>query len=120
MINRARATVIACILASTPVLPAVAHAQEKHKRTDDALFGPDKLKHFFIAGFVESMTFAGSQAIGANRGAARGAAIGVTAAVSVGREIHDRKTKGLFSIRDLAWDALGATAALIVLNKTQK
>ncbi len=111
---------MACSLASLSMLPASAHSQEKHKRTDDALIGADKLKHFFIAGFVESMAFAGSQAIGANRGTARGAAIGLTVAVSIGREIHDRKTKGLFSIRDLAWDAIGATAALIVLNKTQK
>jgi len=116
----ARATIVASILAVVLVAPASAQSKEKHKRTDDALIGADKLKHFFIAGFVESMTFAGTQAIGANRGAARGTAIGVTAVVSVGREIHDRRTKGLFSIRDLAWDALGATAALIVLNKTQK
>ena len=112
----ARAVLVASLLA----FPVATHAQDKHKRTDDGLIGADKLKHFFIAGFVESMAFAGSQAIGANRSTARGAAIGVTAVVSVGREVHDRKTKGLFSIRDLAWDALGATAALIVLNKTQK
>ena len=110
----------ASLIASFVMLPAAVHAQDKHKRTDDALFGPDKLKHFFIAGFVESMTFAGTQAIGANRSTARGTAIGVAAVVSVGREIHDRRTKGLFSIRDLAWDALGASAALFVLNKTQK
>ena len=39
---------------------------------------------------------------------------------SIGREIHDRKTKGLFSFADLVWDALGAGAALLIINKTQK
>jgi uncharacterized protein YfiM (DUF2279 family) len=100
--------------------PVTLQAQAKHVAQEDRLIGPDKLKHFFIAGFVESMTFAGLQAANANRGTARTAAIGLTAAVSIGREVHDRKTKGLFSVRDLAWDAIGATAALLVINKTQK
>ena len=83
------------------------------------MIGVDKVKHFFMAGFIESMTFAGSQAIGAERGTARTAAIGVTAAFSIGREIHDRRTKGQFSFRDLAWDALGGVAAMIILNHTR-
>lgn len=100
--------------------PAMSSAQSKVTRPDDPVFGVDKLKHFFIAGFVESMTFAGMQAAGGNRSTARGTAIGMTAVVSIGREIHDGRTKGLFSIRDLAWDAIGATAAMLVLNRTQK
>lgn len=94
------------------------HAQKP--KPADPVFGVDKVKHFFIAGFVESMSFAGTQAVGSNRSTARISAISVTAIVSVGREIHDRKTKGLFSVRDLAWDAIGATAAMMVLNKTQR
>jgi hypothetical protein len=78
------------------------------------------VKHFFMAGFVESMAFAGVQAAGAGRNTARMTAIGAAAAVSLGREIHDRKTKGLFSVRDLAWDAIGAGAALLLLERTQK
>jgi hypothetical protein len=38
---------------------------------------------------------------------------------SLGREFHDRRTKGLFSVKDLVWDALGAGAALLVINKTK-
>jgi hypothetical protein len=98
-------------------LAAPLHAQKP--KPADPIFGVDKVKHFFIAGFVESMSFAGMQATGSNRSTARVAALSATAIVSVGREIHDKKTKGLFSIRDLAWDAIGASAALLVLNKTQ-
>jgi len=94
------------------------HAQKP--KPADPVFGVDKVKHFFIAGFVESMTFAGMQAVGSNRSTARISAISATAIVSLGREIHDRKTKGLFSVRDLAWDAIGASAAMLVLNKTQR
>ena len=78
------------------------------------------MKHFFIAGFVESMTFAGIQAAGADRTPAKTGAITAAAVVSFCREIQDKKTKGLFSVRDLVWDAIGASAALLVINKTQK
>ncbi|HZJ00509.1 MAG TPA: DUF2279 domain-containing protein [Gemmatimonadaceae bacterium] len=84
----------------------------------DPLFGVDKVKHFFIAGFVESTSFAGMQAAGANRSAAKTGAIAAVAVVSIAREAYDKKKKGLFSFRDLAWDAIGASAALLVLNKT--
>jgi hypothetical protein len=107
-------------VAALMLLPALAPAQSKSARREDPVFAVDKVKHFFIAGFVESMAFAGTQAAGGNRAAARTTAIGVTAAASIGREIHDRRTKGLFSVRDLAWDALGAAAAMLVLNRTQK
>ena len=89
-------------------------------RQDDAFFGTDKVKHFFIAGFVETMAFAGAQAAGSARSAARPVAIGTVTAVSLGRELYDLRKKGLFSVRDLAWDALGAGAALLVVNKTQR
>ena len=85
----------------------------------DPVFGVDKVKHFFIAGFVESTAFAGMQAAGSNRSAAKTGAIAAVAVVSIAREAYDKKKKGLFSFRDLAWDAIGASAALLVLNKTQ-
>ena len=98
-----------------PVIPASQPA-----RPEDAFFGTDKVKHFFIAGFVETMAFAGAQAAGSGRSTARPVAIGTVTAVSLGRELYDRRRKGLFSVRDLAWDALGAGAALLVVNKTQR
>ena len=89
-------------------------------RHSDPFFGPDKVKHFFIAGFIESMTFAGLEAAGANRSTSRAGGVSAALAASFGREVHDRRTKGHFSIRDLAWDVLGTGAAMLVRNKTQK
>lgn len=86
----------------------------------DPIFGVDKVKHFFVAGFIESMTFAGLEAAGASRSSSRAGGIAAMTVASFGREIHDRKVKGLFSVRDLLWDGIGATAALIVINKTQR
>lgn len=107
------------IAASVSVVPRALAAQSTAKPRD-SIIGVDKVKHFFISGFVESMTFAGLQAAGANRSPARTAAISATAIVSLGREIHDRKTKGLFSVRDLLWDTIGATAGILLINKTQR
>lgn len=95
-------------------------AQTNSAKPREAAFGPDKVKHFLIAGFVESVTFAGLQASGTNRNAARSGAVAAVVSASIGRELYDRKTKGVFSISDLVWDALGAGAALLVINKTQK
>ena len=105
------------LICLTVVCALPAHAQKP--KPADPIVGVDKVKHFFIAGFVESMSFAGLQAAGTNRSTARASALTVTAIVSVAREVHDKRKKGLFSVRDLAWDAIGAGAALLVLNKTQ-
>ncbi|MEP6904462.1 MAG: hypothetical protein ABI875_00185 [Gemmatimonadales bacterium] len=78
------------------------------------------MKHFFMSAFIESMAFSGLQAAGAGRNSAFAGAVGATAAFGIGREIHDRKTKGLFSLGDLTWDAAGATSAWLVLRKTQR
>lgn len=107
------------IAAWVAVMPGALAAQSPAKPRD-SIIGVDKVKHFFISGFVESMTFAGLQAAGANRSPARTIAISATAVVSLGREIHDRKTKGLFSVRDLVWDTIGATAGILLINKTQR
>ena len=87
---------------TAPAATPVAH---------DSFFGLDKPKHFLLSFFVESITFAAMQAAGADRTPAMLGATAATAAVAVGREIHDRRTKGLFSIGDLFWDALGAGTA---------
>lgn len=110
---RIRLTILSLTLCA-----ATAGAQAAKR--PDPLFGVDKVKHFFMAGFVETLTFAGLEAAGANRSAARAGGIAAMATVSIGREIHDRRVKKQFSFRDLLWDGIGASAALLVINKTQR
>ncbi len=86
----------------------------------ESLFGQDKVKHFFIAGFVESVAFAGLRAVGTSHRPALGGAVAAAGVASLGRELNDRRTKGTFSLPDLVWDAFGAGAAILVLAKTQK
>jgi uncharacterized protein YfiM (DUF2279 family) len=91
--------------------PAPAH---------DAVFGLDKPKHFLLSAFIESATFAGLQAGGASRRTAMSGGLSAASVFAIGREIHDRRTKGLFSFGDLVWDALGAGAATVMLRHTYR
>jgi hypothetical protein len=106
---------VALLLAAAT--PSGAHAQERGPRVRDSVVGIDKLKHFLLSGFVESVTFAGLQAAGAGRGTSLTGAGTVTATVAIGRELHDRRATGLFSFGDLLWDALGAGAAMLLLTR---
>jgi hypothetical protein len=92
----------------------------KPPRVRDTAFGSDKLRHFLMAGYVESVGFAGLQALGADRDVAFAGGALAAASASVAKEIHDRRTYGLFSIGDLVWDALGAASALLILSRTSK
>ena len=81
----------------------------------DHWFGSDKLKHFFMAAFTQSITYSALQTARVRHDHALASAWAVTAAVSVAKEVHDRRSYGLFSVRDLVWDAAGAGAATVVI-----
>jgi uncharacterized protein YfiM (DUF2279 family) len=84
----------------------------------DAWFGADKLKHFFVAAFTQSVTYSVLQVAKVKHDHAMMGAWAVTATVSVAKEVHDRRTTGLFSIRDLVWDAAGAGAASLLIHRS--
>ena len=89
--------------------------------TRDSWFGIDKIKHFFISAFIESVSYSALQAAHVDRRPAMAGAIGVSAAFGVARELHDKRTPGNhFSYRDLTWDALGITAGAVMLKRTVK
>jgi len=86
---------------------------------EDSWFGVDKVKHFFMSAFIESVSYSALQAAHVNHRSALAGAIGVTAAFGVGREIHDsRNPKNHFSIKDLSWDAIGAGAGVVLSSHT--
>jgi putative lipoprotein len=89
--------------------------------TRDSWFGIDKIKHFFISAFIESVSYSALQAARVDRRPAMAGAIGVSAAFGVARELHDKRTPGnRFSYRDLTWDAVGITAGAVMLKRTAK
>lgn len=84
----------------------------------DGWFGADKLKHFFVAAFTQSVTYSALQASRVRHDRALAGAWAVTAAVSVAKELHDKRTTGLFSVRDLVWDAAGAGLATALIDRS--
>jgi putative lipoprotein len=85
----------------------------------DSWFGIDKVKHFFMSAFIESVSYSALQAAHANHRSALAGAIGITAAFGLGKEIHDyRNPHNHFSIQDLSWDAIGAGAGVVLLSHT--
>ena len=86
----------------------------------DRWFGPDKVKHFFMSAFIESVTYSGLRGVRVEHGAALAAASVVTAGFDVGKEVHDWRVRRQFSVRDLTWDAAGGLTAAALLTHTQR
>jgi uncharacterized protein YfiM (DUF2279 family) len=84
----------------------------------DSWLGVDKVKHFFMGAFVQSVSYSAVRATGANHGASLVTATAVTASVSVGKEWWDAHSGGTPSVRDLTWDAAGAGAATLLLRRS--
>jgi putative lipoprotein len=81
----------------------------------DGWFGPDKVKHFFIGAFVQSVSYGALRTATANHDASLLGASVATAAIAVGKEVHDRRATGLFSVPDIAWGMAGAGASTLLL-----
>ncbi len=89
-------------------------------RLPDRWFGQDKLQHFLMSAFVQSVGYGSLRGMGASHGAALTGASLTTAAIGVGKEVRDGRTKGEFSRRDLVWDAAGAGAMAALLSRTAR
>jgi len=95
-------------------------ADTAQARVPDTFLGYDKVKHFMMSAFIEAIGFNALQAANVDRRASLGAATAVTLGIGIARELHDHKTKGLFSLGDLTWDTLGTSAALLVFSHSQR
>lgn len=89
-------------------------------RVADAWLGEDKVKHFFVSAFVQSISYGSLRGAGLGHGAALAGASVTTAAIGVGKELRDLRVKGEFSPRDLTWDAAGAGTMTLLLAHTAR
>lgn len=115
-----RNILLVVLLLAVAFAPLTGGAQTARTPGGDRWFGPDKIKHFVMSAFIQSLTFAGLQHVGANRNAAFAGSIGVTAAFGIGKEFHDKRIGEPFSFRDITWDAAGAGTAIVMLRHTQR
>jgi uncharacterized protein YfiM (DUF2279 family) len=95
------------------------HFGDDHSQ-GDRWFSSDKAKHFATAAFVQSVSFSGFRVLGVSRSGSLVGASVVTGAVSVGKEVHDRRVGGSFSAKDLTWDIGGLLAASLLLHRTER
>ena len=96
--------------------PGAAHAQSR----TDAWFGPDKVKHFFTSALIQSLAYSvGQVTTRGSRSSLLLSASVASAAVGIGKEMHDHASYGLFSVRDIAWDAAGVGTASLMLAHTR-
>lgn len=98
--------------------PALAPTRRQQAAAQDAWFGEDKLRHFAMSFATATLTYASLRTAGAHDAALPGA-IAVAAAAGLGKEVHDRRAGRIFSLRDLAWDALGVAAGYAFLRQIE-
>jgi putative lipoprotein len=90
-----------------------------HAGAADHWFGADKVKHFFLSAFVESVAYSALRTAHVRHDPALIAASTITLGVGVGKELYDHHSYGLFSVKDLTWDVAGNAAAAEVLAHTR-
>jgi uncharacterized protein YfiM (DUF2279 family) len=101
-----------------PIVIAFSFHLPAPARDEDRWLAPDKVKHFFSAAFVQSVSYGTLRALRAGNGSALLGASAVTATVSIGKEVWDANGHGTPSVRDVVWDAAGAGAISVLLSHT--
>jgi uncharacterized protein YfiM (DUF2279 family) len=79
----------------------------------------DKVQHFAMAYGSAMFGYGLLRGADVSHRDAQAAALAGSLALGIGKELFDRSRGGPFSLRDLAWDALGTAAAwgLLSLNR---
>lgn len=86
----------------------------------DGWFGADKMKHFFVSAFIQSLAYGSARAVGASHDGAVVSATAVTVGAGLGREIYDGRVKRAFSYKDLVWDGAGLAAGMALVNNARR
>jgi uncharacterized protein YfiM (DUF2279 family) len=94
-----------------------SHRLHPHASQRDDWIAEDKARHFLLSFAVTGYAFAGARAIGVDRDAALPLSILAAGLAGLGKELYDRRRGWGFSVRDLAWDAAGILAAVVVIGE---
>ena len=86
----------------------------------DGWFGTDKMKHFFMSAFIQSLAYSSARAVGASHDGAFVSATAATVGFGVGREVYDGRVKRAFSYKDLVWDGAGLAAGIVLVNNARR
>lgn len=81
--------------------------------------GEDKLRHFFASWAAAAFGFGATRLAGIDTDTGLTLAIAGAAIAGLSKEWADARAGGFISLRDLAWDAAGITAAFLILRNTR-
>lgn len=84
----------------------------------DPWFGEDKIQHFAASAGVTALAF-GASRVAFDHPGATAAGIGVAALAGLLKEVHDQRIGRPFSLRDLAYDALGIGLAFLWIREIE-
>jgi len=107
-------------LALLLLLPLSLQAQAKNGKPGESFFGPDKIQHFFVSAFLQSFTYSALRATKATHQSSLAGATATSALFGLGKEVRDKRGYGLFSVRDLVWDAGGIGTATLLIGHTRR
>jgi uncharacterized protein YfiM (DUF2279 family) len=81
---------------------------------------PDKVKHFAIGTFTQSVGFGTVRVLGGSNGAALAAATVGSATAAVLKERHDRRAGDTISRADMVWTMAGAATVSPLLAQARR
>lgn len=90
-------------------IPPAARAQ-----SGDEWLGPDKARHFGACFVLSGVGYGGGALLFEAPEARWLTGAGLAMGAGVGKELYDSHRGGLFSLKDLAWDAVGTASGLAV------
>ena len=108
------------ILFATALLSAPASSPASmHVASVDSWIAEDKARHAAAAFAATAFVQAGLRSTGVETDAAVPIAAAVAGISGIVKEVHDSKNGGTFSFRDLAWDAVGIIAGVMVTSQAR-
>ena len=109
------------LLALLLLAPLSLPAQRANGKTPDPFFGADKVQHFFVSAFLQSITYSALRATKASHQSSLAGATVTSALFGLGKEVKDKRgATRLFSARDLVWDAGGIGTATLLIGHTRR
>lgn len=85
----------------------------------DPWLGEDKGRHMVASFALTAFAFGGANAVGVDWPDAGAAAGALAFGAGIAKEMSDRARGGPFSARDVAWNALGIGAALLLASRAR-
>ncbi|CAN5744710.1 hypothetical protein BH23GEM9_BH23GEM9_11150 [soil metagenome] len=105
-----------CVIETEPISRQPVCARAAYP-AGDVWFGSDKATHLGVSFGAASLAFGAARGTGMSQRSALATAMALAAAAGVGKEVHDLRSGGIFSKRDLVADGVGLAAAYFLLRE---